>query len=153
MACWLSADGRDESVGFMDPFAERYDGVNVYRFYFGPYIAYIKADQRPFTEPLSQAALGAKPLLTIIRREHRGSKDFAAMVRTARAQHQNSLRAKQMGAERHGTSPASDEGLSNSWRLQRKSNRVNHTTPAFSPCDSPRQPLAHQQLASPWIAT
>jgi hypothetical protein len=100
MACWLSADGLDESVGFMDPFAERYDGVNVYRFYFGPYIAYIKVDRRPFAEPLSQTALGAQPFLTIIRRDHRSSKDFASMVRTAKAQHQNSLRAAKMAAER-----------------------------------------------------
>lgn len=56
MACWLSSDGHDESVGFMDPFAERYDGVNVYRFYFGSYIAYIKADPTSIhgaTEPRS----------------------------------------------------------------------------------------------------
>src|SRR5205085_5334408 len=31
---------------FMDPFGERWDGVNYYRFYLGRYLAYIKVDRR-----------------------------------------------------------------------------------------------------------
>lgn len=102
MACWLSPEGRDESVGFMDPFFERYDGVNTYRFYFGPYLAYIKVDQKPFKEPLLHASLGVRPDLVIIRRDHRSSKDFAAMVRTARVQYENSIRAKRMTSRDEG---------------------------------------------------
>jgi hypothetical protein len=98
MSCWLSNDGRDESVGFMDPFPERYGGVNVYRFYFGAYTAYIKVDQRPFSEPLSHTALCAQPFLNIVRRDHRNSKDFAAMLTTAAAQHENSAKAKKAGS-------------------------------------------------------
>jgi hypothetical protein len=94
MAGWLSPEGNDENIGFMNPFAERYDGVRIYRFYFGRFIAYMKVDHRPFRPPLAQAALGVQRDLIIIRRKHEGSKDFSAMRSTARAQYENSLREK-----------------------------------------------------------
>jgi hypothetical protein len=94
MACWLSREGKDQNIGFMNPFAERYDGVKVYRFYFGRFIAYMKVDQRAFREPLSRSALGAQRDLVIIRRDHQSSKDFSAMRSTARAQYDNSIRVK-----------------------------------------------------------
>lgn len=95
MSCWLSPDGRDENIGFMNPFAERYDALRVYRFYFGRFVAYIKVDQRPFRSPLLTTALGSQPNLIIIRRDHRTSKDFAAMVIGAKGQYENSRKAKE----------------------------------------------------------
>ena len=95
MACWLDPNGRDESMGFMNPFAERYDDVRVYRFYFGRFIAYVKVDQRPFRVPLATMALGRQSDLIITRRDHKTSKDFAAMVSGAKSQYENSRRARQ----------------------------------------------------------
>jgi hypothetical protein len=94
ISCWIGPDGRDEHVGFMNPFAERYDDIRGYRFYFGRFTAYVKVDQRPFRRPLGTMSLGTQAELFIVRRDHRASKDFAAMINTAIVQHENSQRAK-----------------------------------------------------------
>ena len=95
LAVFMSPEGADESIGLMDPVRMRYEGVNVYRFYFGPYHAHIKVDRRPFTGPLKIAALGSNPMLRIIRRDYQASKDFKAMRRAAVEQYQNSVLARQ----------------------------------------------------------
>ena len=94
LAVFKNQQNDDESFGLMDPIRQRYEGVNIYRFYFGPYHAHIKVDQRPFTGSLKIAALGSNPLLRIIRRDFEGSKDFKSMRRTAVGQYQNSIIAR-----------------------------------------------------------
>lgn len=95
LAAFKGPDGVDQSIGLMDPIPQRYAGVNVYRFYFGPYHAHIKVDQRPFEPSLRLGALGQDPLLRIVRRDFEGSKDFESMKRTAKGQHKNSIEARQ----------------------------------------------------------
>jgi len=70
--------------GLMDPFAERWDGVNAYRLYLGRVVAYIKVDRRPFRSPLVDLTLRRHDLTFVIQREFAASKDFAAMVKTAK---------------------------------------------------------------------
>lgn len=94
LAVFKSPQGADQSIGLMDPFRVRYEGVNTYRFYFGPYHAHIKVDRRPFTEPLKIAALCSNPVLRIIRRDFEGSRDFKVLLQTAVGQHQNSISAR-----------------------------------------------------------
>jgi hypothetical protein len=94
LAVFKSPQGADQSIGLMDPIRQRYEGVNIYRFYFGPYHAHIKVDQRPFIGSLQIAALGSNPLLRIIRRDFQRSKDFKSMRHAAAEQHQNSILAR-----------------------------------------------------------
>lgn len=95
LAAFMSSEGKDQSIGLMDPIRQRYAGVNVYRFYFGPYHAHIKVDQRAFEPALRVAALGQNSLLRIVRRDFDGSKDFKAMKLAAVGQHRNSIDARQ----------------------------------------------------------
>lgn len=74
MAGFLDSDGYEEAVGFMDPIFERYNGVNVYRFCFGAYIAYIKVDRRPFSDVIRHTALEVQPSLIIVRRDYASSR-------------------------------------------------------------------------------
>lgn len=92
LAAFFSPTGQSESIGWADPIRQRSEGVNCYRFYFGPYHAQIKVDQRPFTGPFLVASLGRWSRLGIIRRDFKNSKDFASLRRTAIEQHENSLR-------------------------------------------------------------
>ena len=70
----------DETVPLlMDPFAERWDGVRAYRIYLGRFVAYIKVDSRPFTEPLAKAALTPDGPLHVVSRRLAASKDFHVM--------------------------------------------------------------------------
>lgn len=95
LAVFRSPAGEDQSIGLMDPIRQRYAGVNVYRFYFGPFHAHIKVDRRPFEPNLRIAALGQDLLLRIVRRDFDGSKDFVSMKRTAIGQRRNSIEARQ----------------------------------------------------------
>ena len=95
LAVFKDREGIDESIGFGDPIRQRYDGVNIYRFYFGPYHAHIKVDGRPFGKELGIAALGVSPILRVIRRDFKVSKDFRSMQRTAVGQYENSVAARQ----------------------------------------------------------
>lgn len=95
LAAFKNPEGIDQSIGLMDPIRQRYAGVNVYRFYFGPYHAHIKVDQRPFEPALRIAALGQNALLRIVRRDFDSSKDFKAMKRAAAGQNASSIKARQ----------------------------------------------------------
>jgi hypothetical protein len=68
----------------MDPFLEKWDGVNAYRFYFGDVVAYIKADKRPFPEELNSIFLGGGDRVMLIAREFMSSSDLSAMQATMR---------------------------------------------------------------------
>lgn len=69
--------------GALDPFPERWSGINAYRVYFGQVVAYIKVDNRPFPSPLNELALCRQDGLSIVVRDFTESKDFAAMKKTA----------------------------------------------------------------------
>ena len=77
-------------TGLMDPFRERWSGVNAYRFYFGEFVAYVKVDRRPFPPDLAPFALTASPDVMVASRNFEKSKDLEAMRRTAIGQHINS---------------------------------------------------------------
>lgn len=70
--------------GLMDPFAERWAGVNAYRVYLGEVTAYVKVDKRAFEPELARLALGATNTTTLVTRELGKSSDLAAMVHTAK---------------------------------------------------------------------
>lgn len=75
--------------GIMDPFPEKIDGVNSYRFYFGEVVAHIKADTHPFPNSLRKLALLEQPTVMLVARELSKSKDFSAMIHTVKQSHQN----------------------------------------------------------------
>lgn len=86
LSCWknveeMNIDLKDVN---MDPFDERWNGVNAYRFYFGEIVAYIKADQRPFPRNLAKFALGANPRIRMVARDFARSSDLKAMQETLR---------------------------------------------------------------------
>lgn len=76
---WWSAFRMDWTPGLMDPFQERWDGVNAYRFYFGKVVAYIKVDTRPV--PLAFQTIVMMPGRDLIfaMRDFDNSKDLKAM--------------------------------------------------------------------------
>lgn len=88
--------------GIMDPFRERWDNVNAYRFYFGHVVAYIKVDRQPFLEPLQELSLLNRPVVTMVPRSFIQSSDFAAMVHTAKQSDINMKRAKASRAKKSG---------------------------------------------------
>ena len=60
----------DDPLGkaILDPHPEKWEGINYYRFYLGGYVAYVKTDQQPAPEPLSEFAMTPGKALRIIRR-------------------------------------------------------------------------------------
>jgi hypothetical protein len=88
LSSWPAPSGDVFSAhGLMDPFQERWDGVNAYRLYLGRVVAYIKVDRRPFAYPLSDLTLGRHEVLSIVQRDFETSKDFAVMAKAARESH------------------------------------------------------------------
>lgn len=63
----------------MSPFRERWNGINMIRMYLGQVVAYVKVDQRPFTEPFVRALLRPQQPLCLMARAIHGSKDLRAM--------------------------------------------------------------------------
>jgi hypothetical protein len=61
---------------WMDPIAERWDGVRSYRFYLGRFVTYVKVDSRPLPEQLAKAALTPEGPLHVVSRQLAASKDF-----------------------------------------------------------------------------
>ena len=75
------------TYGLMDPFREKYDGVNTYRVYFGQVVAYIRVDKRQFEKPLRDLALCSQDKVSIVVRDFETSKDFSVMARVAKQSH------------------------------------------------------------------
>lgn len=73
----------------MNPYPERWDGVNAYRLYLGKIIAYVKFDKRPFSETFAKFSLRNSEPLRIIGRSLAVSEDLVAMRETAIASHRN----------------------------------------------------------------
>jgi len=76
----------DDGFGpvFMDPFAEKYDGINFYRVYCGMYVFSIKVDSRLTRGPFRDMQLIPERSLTIIARHLRNSKEWPLMQKIAR---------------------------------------------------------------------
>jgi len=83
------------SGGLMDPFREKWDGVNAYRIYFGEVVAYVKVDSQLFRSPLREIALLAQESTTLVARSLGKSKDMAAMIRTAKESHKHDKRRRE----------------------------------------------------------
>jgi len=66
---------------FMDPFSERWGGVNYYRFYLGRYVAYIKVDRRPVPSIFSELVLRPDAPLLLVSRSLKRSKELPLMRR------------------------------------------------------------------------
>ena len=82
LARWI-----DDGFGpiFMDPFAERYDGRNYYRFYCGRLVIYVKVDQRKTRAKFSDMQLAPGRDLYLVARKLKRSKEWPLMVRIAHA--------------------------------------------------------------------
>ena len=76
----------DEEFGpvFMDPFGEKYKGVNYYRVYCGKYVLYIKIDQRKTIKIFRELQLGSSKELFLIARELKKSKEWPLMKKIAK---------------------------------------------------------------------
>ena len=73
---------------FMDPFSEKYKGVNYYRTYCGRYVLYVKVDKRSTIQEFKEFQLGEREELFLIARELRKSKEWPIMQKIAK---QNAL--------------------------------------------------------------
>jgi hypothetical protein len=76
----------DEQFGpvFMDPFREKYEGVNYYRIYCGRYVLYVKVDKLKSAPSFQEMQLAPGRPLCIIARTLRSSKEWPLMLRIAR---------------------------------------------------------------------
>ena len=70
------------SRGILNPYRERWDGVNTYRLYLGEVVAYVKVDKRPFSKPFSRLSLQHGAPFHVISRSLATSNDLLAMRRT-----------------------------------------------------------------------
>lgn len=80
---WVDDD--DETLpttGLMNPHREKWGGINAYRLYLGKIVAYIRVDQRPFSEPFAHLSLRAAGPCRIISRHLATSKYLQAMRKT-----------------------------------------------------------------------
>ena len=66
-------------TAMLDPHADRYHGVNYFRFYLAGFVAYIKVDGRPPQGPLAHFTLRDDAPITVLLRSARDSKDAAVM--------------------------------------------------------------------------
>ena len=76
----------DDGFGpvIMDPFREKYYGLNFYRFYCGRYVFSIKVDSRRTVKAFRYAQLSPNTNLILIARDLKSSKEFPLMQRIAR---------------------------------------------------------------------
>lgn len=83
---WSDIGQSNGAEGLMCPFQERWKGINAYRFYLSPIVAYIKVDKRPFPDELRALGLQVDDGITkIVARGFEHSKDRSAFVRVASA--------------------------------------------------------------------
>jgi len=68
---------------FMDPFCEKYDGINYYRIYCGRYLLYVKVDKKKTKGSFSEAQLRPESGLVIVARELKRSKEWPVMKKIA----------------------------------------------------------------------
>jgi hypothetical protein len=85
-ATWWSVFNINWTPGIMDPFHERWSGINAYRFYFGRVLGYIKVDRQNIPSEFREIAMAPARDLVLIARDFENSKDLRAMgtlLRTA----------------------------------------------------------------------
>lgn len=82
LSIWGGLADADNGI-MMDPFREKWNGVNAYRFYFGRFVAYIKVDRLDFSGVLAGKGLNQSSQLVVIERDIFQSKDGFAMKQTA----------------------------------------------------------------------
>ena len=83
----ILARWRDGKFGpiFMDPFRERYDGVNFYRIYCGRYILYVKVDRCKTGSRFEELQLAPGRDLFVVARDFEGSKERPVMTEIAQS--------------------------------------------------------------------
>ncbi len=74
---------RDRNPGLIDPFREKMDGVNYYRFYLSRYIMYIKVDKQNSVGSMKSVELKEGSPLYLVSREFEKSKEFSIMIKMA----------------------------------------------------------------------
>lgn len=82
LSIWGGLADADNGI-MMDPFREKWNGANAYRFYFGRFVAYIKVDRLDFSGVLAGKGLNQSSQLVVIERDIFQSKDGFAMKQTA----------------------------------------------------------------------
>ena len=86
LARWTaSKKWRDLTTAMMNPFAERWDGVNAYRLYIGEHVAHVKVDKRSYTEPLKSLQIGNQKMLFVTTRDLDNSNELRVMKMVAEA--------------------------------------------------------------------
>ncbi len=79
------------SRGILNPYRERWDGVNTYRLYLGEIVAYVKVDKRPFSKPFSMLSLQNGVPFHVVSRNLSTSNDLLAVKRTVQISADNML--------------------------------------------------------------
>ena len=80
---WIDEEGF--SPFFMDPFRERYDGVNFYRVYCGRYVVCVKVDRRDTGPTLREFQVAPTRPLLVGARNLRKSKEWPVLVKIAQS--------------------------------------------------------------------
>jgi len=79
----------------LDPYSERFDGINIYHFYLGSgYMVYIKVDKRPFPVEFENLKLSPSLFLILSRGKLENSKDLEVMLKIYRDTKQLKLNYK-----------------------------------------------------------
>lgn len=85
LSLFVSSSGREKLKStIMDPFREKWNGVNAYRVYFGGIVAYIKVDQRKLPQVLDQTMMRKNKPLLLVCRDLEKSNDVKAMIAVAK---------------------------------------------------------------------
>ena len=88
----------DFAIPIMDPFHERWHGINGYRLSFGLFTVYIKVDNRPLPETLEQVMLRPGQPLGVVARDYVQSSE-ASVSRSIAREPQNRRLFKPPGSE------------------------------------------------------
>jgi hypothetical protein len=92
---WKEEDnGTLPTTGLLSPHRERWYGVNAYRLYLGKVVAYVKFDQRPFSDEFAKFSLRSLDPLRIIGRSLARSKDLCTMQKTVMVSQKNFTRLR-----------------------------------------------------------
>lgn len=75
------SDVEDWQSGFMSPFSEKIEDVNFYRFIMGAHVLYIKVDEQPLPEALSELAISPGSESRVIARKFEGGPEYRAFKR------------------------------------------------------------------------
>jgi hypothetical protein len=92
---WKDEDnGTLPTTGLLNPHRERWAGVNAYRLYLGKTVAYVKFDQRPFSDEFAKFSLRSLEPLRIIGRSLASSKDLYTIRKIVMSTQKNLTRLR-----------------------------------------------------------